>query len=125
MLLNSEKKELLSPNKIEEIKRTFTLLRDEPIDHKFKELITFQKRMVKYSDHVFYFLDNPEVPPDNNGSERALRNFKVKQKVSGLFRSIGGAEIFATLRSVVDTAIKQGQNPYEKLLSILMPIPTE
>lgn len=119
------KKELLSPNKIEEIKRTFTLLRDEPIDHKFKELITFQKRMVKYSDHVFYFLDNPEVPPDNNGSERALRNFKVKQKVSGLFRSIGGAEIFATLRSVVDTAIKQGQNPYEKLLSILMPIPTE
>jgi transposase len=119
------KKEHLTPNKIEEIKRTFTLLRDEPIDHKFKKLVTFQKRMVKYSDHVFYFLDNPEVPPDNNGSERALRNYKVKQKVSGVFRSIDGAKTFTTLRSVIDTAIKQGQNPYEKLKLISLSVPTE
>lgn len=115
----------LTPIKITEIKRTFSLLLEEPVDHEFKELVTFQKRMVKYAAHVFYFLDNPEVPPDNNGSERALRNFKVKQKVSGLFRSTIGADIFATLRSVIDTAIKQGQNPYKLLCEISMLATTE
>lgn len=81
--------------------------------------------MVKYSGYVFAFMDNPEIPPDNNGSERAIRNFKVKQKISGLFRSKGGAEIFATLRSVIDTAIKQEQNPYHKLHAISLLVQTE
>lgn len=118
--IDLRKKGQLTPIKTTEIKHTFSLLLEEPVDPEFKELITFQKRMIKYSTHVFYFLDNPDVPPDNNGSERALRNFKVKQKVSGLFRSTNGADIFATLRSVIDTAIKQGQNPYSLLNKIAL-----
>lgn len=51
----------------------------------------------------------------DNGSERAIRNVKVKQKVSGSFRSERGAEIFAILRSVVDTIIKKGGNPFESI----------
>jgi len=77
-----------------------------------KELIAFQKRLVKFQDYVFAFLDNPEIPPDNNGSERAIRNFKVKQKNSGFFKSIEGANIYAVIRSIIDTALKNGQNPY-------------
>ena len=38
-------------------------------------------------------------------------NFKVKQKVSGFFKTDKGAEIYAILRSVCDTAIKNNQNP--------------
>ena len=40
---------------------------------------------------------------------------KVKQKVSGSFRSERGAEMFAVLRSVVDTIIKKGGNPFESI----------
>jgi len=68
--------------------------------------------MIKYQDYVFGFLDNPEIPPDNNGSERAIRNFKVKLKNSGFFKSLEGANIYAVLRSIIDTALKNDQNPY-------------
>lgn len=49
------------------------------------------------------------MPPDNNASERAIRNIKVKQKVSGQFKSPNGAFAFAVLRSITDTSIKNGQ----------------
>ncbi|MBI9064929.1 MAG: transposase [Marinilabiliaceae bacterium] len=42
----------------------------------------------------------------DNLAERAIRNIKVKQKVSGAFRSDRGADIFAITRSVIDTIIK-------------------
>ena len=74
-----------------------------------KELVSFQKRLIKYRQYIFTFLYRSEVPPDNNASERAIRNIKVKQKVSGQFRSENGASYFAILRSITDTAIKNGQ----------------
>lgn len=83
-----------------------------------KEVVSFRKRMVKYQNYIFTFLYHPEVPPDNNGSERAIRNVKVKQKVSGQFKSVGGADIFAVLRSVIDTALKNDQNVLHALQTI-------
>jgi hypothetical protein len=47
-----------------------------------------------------------------------VRTFKVKQKVSGLFRSTNGAVAFAVIRSVVDTAIKNSQNVWAALNAI-------
>jgi transposase len=60
---------------------------------------------------ILTFLYHPEVSPDNNGSERAIRNIKVKTKVSGRFRNKNGkgANRFARIRSVIDTAIKNRQ----------------
>ena len=105
--------------KVDEIHRSFDLLLKEPATNKdFKELKTFQKRMVKHKVHIFRFLDDPTVPPDNNGSERAIRNFKVKQKVSGFFKSEDGSATYAILRSIIDTTIKNGQNPYLALKTI-------
>ncbi len=80
-----------------------------------KELISFQKRLKKYRDYLFTFLYNPNVPPDNNASERAIRNIKVKQKVSGQFKSTNGASGFAVLRSVTDTILKNNQNVLDSL----------
>jgi len=80
-----------------------------------KELISFQKRLIKYKDYLFPFLYHPKVPPDNNASERAIRNIKVKQKVSGQFKSPVGAFGFAALRSVTDTIIKNNQNVLNSL----------
>src|SRR5690606_8413144 len=82
----------------------------ETMDPKHKEMIAFQKRITRYRDHVFTFLYHPDVPPDNNGSERAIRNVKVKQKISGQFKILSAAENFAILRSIIDTAIKNNQN---------------
>ena len=90
-------------------------LLSEPLDPKHKEMIAFQKRITKYRDHVFIFLYHPDVPPDNNGSERAIRNVKVKQKISGQFKILNAAENFAILRSIIDTAIKNNQNVVEAL----------
>jgi hypothetical protein len=81
-----------------------------PIKSDFNELAAFQRRMIKYENYLFTFLFNPEVPPDNNGSERAIRNIKVKHKISGYFKSFKGAFQFAILRSVLDTALKNRQN---------------
>jgi len=57
-------------------------------------------------------------PSDNNRSEQAIRNIKVKQKVPGLFRPESGAEDFAILRSITDTVLKSGQNVLAALILI-------
>jgi len=85
------------------------------LDEKNTELIAFQKRLIKYRDFIFTFLYHPKVPADNNASERAIRNIKVKQKISGQFKSPNGAFIFAVLRSITDTIIKNNQNVYNSL----------
>ena len=83
-----------------------------------KELFAFHKRMTKYKDYIFVFLHYHDVPPDNNGSERAIRNVKVKQKISGHFKTQNGAQIFAVIRSVTDTCMKNGQNVLDAFKSI-------
>lgn len=93
-------------------------LLSESTDAKYKEITTFKKRMTKYRNHLFTFLYQLEVPPDNNGSERAIRNVKVKQKISGQFKTIEAANRFAILRSITDSTIKNGQNVLNALLRI-------
>jgi len=74
---------------------------------------------LKARDKIFTFLLHPKVPPDNNGSERAIRNIKVKLKVSGQFKSSQGAKDNAVLRSVVDTARKREMNEFEVIRDII------
>lgn len=57
----------------------------------------------------------PDVPYDNNASERALRNSVIHRKVSGGFRSDAGAEAHAVVSSVVDTIRKRGHDVFETL----------
>lgn len=83
-----------------------------------KKAIALQKKLLAQQDSILYFLLQPNVPPDNSGSERAIRNVKVKQKISGHYKSMDGANIFVILRSVIDTAIKSGQNALHALYTI-------
>lgn len=77
---------ILQPKRVLIEKRLDKLL-EYSLPTKHEELISFQKRLVKYRQYLLTFLYHPKVPPDNNASERAIRNIKVKQKVSGQFKS--------------------------------------
>lgn len=67
--------------------------------------LTFQVSMIKNRNHLLPCIYNLDIPPDNNGSEQAIRNIKIKQKVSGQFKS--GQDAFCVIRSVIDTLRKR------------------
>ena len=62
------------------------------------------------------FLIDPAVPFTNNQAEQDGRMMKLKQKISGGFRSQEGAEDFAVVRSFISTAKKQGWNVIQALI---------
>jgi transposase len=64
---------------------------------------------------VLRFLTDPSVPFTNNLAERDGRMMKLRQKISGGFRSADGAKDFAVIRSVLSTARKQGWNMLQTL----------
>jgi transposase len=66
------------------------------------------RRLHQFKDDVLRFLVDFDVPFTNNLAEQALRMMKVKMKISGAFRTFDAAQDFATLRSVIATARKQG-----------------
>lgn len=75
-----------------------------------KQSIAFNllRRMRQHADAVLLFIRDLAVPFTNNLAERAVRMPKVKQKISGCFRTLDGAENFCIIRSCLDTLHKQG-----------------
>ena len=59
---------------------------------------------------VLRFTEDFDVPFTNNQAEQDIRMMKLRMKISGGFRTLAGAEIFATMRSVISTARKHGIN---------------
>lgn len=106
-------------DKVERIKNRFKKLLAEEQSKAPRKIAAFWKRMKKHQDKVFTFLDYAEVPSHNNGSEQAIRNVKVKQKVSGQFRSEQGAKIYAIARSIIDTLGKQNKNVHQGLIETI------
>lgn len=75
-------------------------------------------RMGEKRDEILLFMQDFSVPFDNNQSERDLRMLKVRQKISGCFRTEEGAEEFCRLRSYVATMKKQGRSVMETISSV-------
>ncbi len=63
-----------------------------------------QRTIKKFRQHLFVFVTNRNLPPTNNGSERALRPCVTFRKVTNCFRSEWGAKLYADIRSVLETA---------------------
>lgn len=80
-----------------------------------KSIQSLKARLERLRDYLTVCLYNRKVPPDNNASERAIRMIKLKSKISGTFRSNEGAHRFSILRTIVDSAIKQGIHPFKAL----------
>jgi transposase len=72
-----------------------------------------------HREHLFVFLHRPDVPPDNNACERALRPSVIHRKVLGSFRSEWGPRAYAALATVLNTAKRAGENTFQKLVSLM------
>ena len=88
------------------------------IVHLKKDFDRLRNGLIKCRDYVFNFLENPAIPSNNNASERGIRKLKIKQKISGTFRSDNGADAFMALHSITDTAWKNKQSSFEAILAL-------
>jgi transposase len=67
------------------------------------------QRFGDYKENILAFARDFTIPFSNNLAEQAIRMMKVKQKISGCFRSEQGTKNFAVIRSYISTMQKQGK----------------
>lgn len=77
------------------------------------------KRYRRYRDSLFIFLHRSDVPAHNNACERALRPSVIHRKVMGSFRSEWGAQGYAALATVLNTAKRRGLSAFQKLVDLM------
>lgn len=65
--------------------------------------------------HLFVFMNNRELPPTNNGSEQAIRPCVIFRKVTYCFRAEWAAQLYADIRSVIETARRRGVDALEAI----------
>jgi transposase len=76
-------------------------------------------RLRDFKEDTLRFIYSREVPFTNNQAEREIRRRKVKQKISGCFRSKKGAEGFCRIRSFLSTISKQKMNALDSIKRVL------
>ena len=81
------------------------LLKIMPATTAGQKLLRIIKR---FRQNLFVFVTNRAIPATNNGSEQALRPCVVFRKVTNCFRSEWGANLYANVRSVIETARRRG-----------------
>ena len=79
----------------------------------------------KIRRHLFVFVTRRDVPPTNNGSERALRPAVTFRKITNGFRTEWGAKLYADIRSVLETARRRSIPALDALRLTLASVPLQ
>jgi transposase len=78
------------------------------------------RRLRDYESDILRFMEDFDVPFTNNQAERDIRMVKVKQKISGTFRSLQGAKAFCRIRGYISTVKKHGCLPFIELMNVFL-----
>lgn len=78
------------------------------------------ERLYRFASELFTFVEHPEIPPDNNAAERAIRPAVIVRKVSGGTRSQHGSEVRTTLMSLFGTWELEGRDPMHACQQMLV-----
>ncbi len=115
--------------RMDELDKTIYQRRCKRIEKRLKVIIKHQwsnkeakrliKRLKRHQDELFTFLDNPDVPFDNNFGERSIRGAVIMRKNSYNNRSIRGAQTQSVLMSVFFTLKQRGLNPVDTVKKAL------
>ncbi|MEG4067383.1 transposase [Microcoleus sp. Pol11C2] len=81
--------------------------------------IRLRKRYGGLIDNLFLFLEDATIPPTNNSSEQAIRMSVIFRRVTNGFRSEWRRDLFAAVRSVVNTGKRQGLTAYQSIQQAL------
>lgn len=84
-----------------------------------KKCINMVRRLDKYRDSLFTFVENPEVSDNNNEAERGLRPSVVMRKITGGNRSIAGVRNHEVIMSVMNTWDKQKKDFFEEGMKLV------
>lgn len=105
---------LLEKQKTEE---SLNKLLQSPLSKSPPKVKTLKESLIKLQGALTTCLYKRYVKPTNNSSEQAIRKTKIKEKISGCFRSDKGLTSYAVIASIIDTAIKQNIHPFEAILN--------
>jgi hypothetical protein len=83
------------------------------------DCLRIRRRLFWHCDELFIFLDDPQVPPDNNLVERDIRSLAAARSDGGTNRSAWGAKAFANLKSVIRTCQKAGWRFFDYGLALV------
>ena len=79
------------------------------------------ERLDHHETEILRFMNERNVPFDNNLAERDLRMVKIRQKISGTFRNIDRANDYCRIRSYISTVKKQEKDVFEALIESFTP----
>ncbi len=130
--LSYSKANALALNKIEAFEKRYSQILRDGFDEDYAiNIEAYSKKKVKkstslnllnrvsgYKEQILSFMYDFDVPFDNNLAERDIRMTKVKQKISGTFRSEDGSNAFTRIRGYVSTIRKNGLNTLDSIKSI-------
>jgi len=91
------------------------------INPKSKDGKRLKKRYIKIKDNILLFLEDTTIPPTNNSSEQAIRMSTIFRKVTNCFRSDWGRDLFADMRSVINTGKRHGLSSFDAINTAINP----